>query len=78
MGLLIDSCVFVRFERTQRAIPFTDFGTRDKTFVSAVTVSEMLVGMHMANTPERFARRKLVVESLVSHLGVLNFTVSTA
>jgi tRNA(fMet)-specific endonuclease VapC len=78
MGVVIDTCVFVRFERTRRAVPFADFGPLDQSFVSAVTVSELMVGVHFANSDDRRAYRQTMVDTVLDHLAVLDFTASTA
>jgi tRNA(fMet)-specific endonuclease VapC len=78
MGVVIDTGVFVRFERTLRAIPFGSFGPQSESFVSAVTISEMMVGVYLANSPERRQRRQLIVDDLISKLPVLDFTTATA
>ena len=51
MGLVFDSNVFIRTERDNKSIDFSlwqeDYG---EVFISVVTVSELLVGVHRANT----------------------------
>ena len=41
-------------------------------------VSELLMGVHRANTEERRQRRSAFVEAVISGVGVLDFTVPAA
>ena len=43
-----------------------------------VTVSELLIGVHRANTEERRQRRSAFVEAVISGVGVLDFTIESA
>jgi predicted nucleic acid-binding protein len=43
-----------------------------------VIVSELLVGVHRANTEERRQRRSTFVEAVISGVGVLDFTFAAA
>ncbi len=47
-------------------------------FMSAVTASELLVGVERANTPERRATRAAFIEHLLAHVPVLAFDTATA
>jgi tRNA(fMet)-specific endonuclease VapC len=49
-----------------------------RVYISAVTVSELLMGAHGANTQERRQRRSAFVEAVISGVGVLDFTVPAA
>ena len=46
--------------------------------MSVVTVSELLIGVHHANTEERRRSRLLFVESVIAGVDVLDFTLDCA
>jgi tRNA(fMet)-specific endonuclease VapC len=49
-----------------------------KVYVSVVVVSELLMGVHRADTEERKQRRFAFVEAIIAGVGVLDFTVAVA
>ena len=49
-----------------------------KVYISVVIVSELLAGVHRANTQERRQRRSTFVEGVIAGVGVLDFTVAAA
>jgi predicted nucleic acid-binding protein len=57
MGLMVDTNVFIRFEKSGQPIDLSSWANSQKVYISAVTVSELLVGVHRANTEERRQRR---------------------
>lgn len=79
MGLLIDTSVFIQIERA---------GTGSKTlldsvgdepiFLAAITASELLHGVHRANTATRRGRRSRFVESIFDLVPILPFDVEVA
>jgi len=75
---MVDTNVFIRFEKTGKAIDFTAWESSQRIYVSAVIVSELLVGVHRADTEERRQRRSAFVEAVISRIGVLDFTVAAA
>lgn len=72
MGILIDSSILIQHERG-----LLDLGrllgrfTEGEGFLSAITVSELLHGVHRAQEPGRRARRLASVEALLSAFPVL-------
>ncbi len=78
MGLIVDTNVFIRFEKGDQAIDLSPWEQSEKVFVSVVTVSELLMGVHRANTDERRQRRSAFVEAVISGVGVLDFTIAVA
>ena len=78
MGMMIDTSVFIAWERTGSAIDFTPWQDRGQMFVSAITVSELLVGVRRANTEARRLKRSRFVELVIEILTVLNFTTEVA
>jgi len=49
MGLVLDTNVFIHAERRQTGIDFSQWQDYGEAFISAITVSELLVGVHRAN-----------------------------
>ena len=71
MGLIVDSNVFIESERRHGAIDLSPWHQRGPVFLSAISVSELLVGVHRANTPERKARRSAFVEAILSAIPIM-------
>src|SRR6266852_5159137 len=78
MGLMVDTNVFINFERSGKAIDLSPWEPLEKVYISVVTVSELLQGVHRANTEERRQRRSAFVEAVISGVGVLDFTIGSA
>jgi len=78
MGLMVDTNVFIRFEKSGKPIDFSSWESSQKVYISAVIVSELLMGVHRANTEDRRQRRSAFVETVISGVGVLDFTVPAA
>ena len=78
MGLMVDTNVFIKFEKRNSPIVLPSLAESDEAFISAITVSELLVGVHRANTEERRQRRAAFVEAILRVFPVLNFTMSIA
>ena len=54
MGLIIDTGVLIRLERKPAAVDFSAYKPAyGEGFISAATCSELLVGVHLANTDAR-------------------------
>jgi tRNA(fMet)-specific endonuclease VapC len=53
MGLMVDTNVFIRFEKTGKAIDLSSWVISERVYVSVVTASELLIGVHRANSEER-------------------------
>ena len=78
MGVVVDTSVFVSAERLRRSLDLSRWQQHGIAFVSAVTVSELLVGVHLANTESRRHERSRFVERVLSTNPVLDFTESVA
>lgn len=78
MGLILDTCVFIRAERQGSAIDFTQWLDYGSGYISAITATELLIGVHHANSEDRKLRRFAYVEAVLAHFPVLNFTLETA
>ena len=78
MGLILDSDVLIHYERGDRPDFFSPHATYDNAYISAITVSELLLGVHLADSPKRRNRRLAFVESVLNLIPVLDFTAETA
>src|SRR5437870_4599083 len=78
MGLMVDTNVFINFEKSGKPIDFSSWDSSEKVYISVVIVSELLMGVHRANTEERRQRRSVFVEAVISGVGVLEFTIAAA
>jgi predicted nucleic acid-binding protein len=71
MGVVIDTGVFIRWERDGGIIDFSRWSAWGAPCISVITESELKVGIHRANTDERRARRHLFVSAVLSIVVVL-------
>jgi len=78
MGLMLDTNVFIYAERSGKLIDFSQWERYGDVYISAVTVSELLVGVHYANSEARKTRRSAFVESLLAQMPVLSFNTEAA
>lgn len=78
MGLIIDTCVFIYSERNKTPVDFTKWEKYLDVYISSITVSELLVGVHRANSEPLRARRSIFVENIINEIAVLKFDTDTA
>jgi tRNA(fMet)-specific endonuclease VapC len=78
MAVIVDTTVFVAFERAGEEVDLSPWKAADDVFISAVTVSELLLGVHRADTNSRRAKRAAFVEAILAHITVLDFTMEVA
>lgn len=74
MGLIIDTNFFIDVENKRlnldKLSTLTEYG---EAYIAAITVSELLVGVHMAKSADIRVRRSAFVESILSAMPVLKF-----
>jgi tRNA(fMet)-specific endonuclease VapC len=78
MGLILDSNVLIQAERNSRTNQFAQFTDYGNAYISAITVSELLVGVHLANSEARQNQRKAFVEGVLTLFPVLEFSAASA
>lgn len=79
MGVLIDSSVLIGRERGHAAIADELSGREDEEFfLSVVSASELLHGVHRAKAPDVRARRSAFVEAVLSRFPLLSIDLPTA
>ena len=76
MGLVIDTDVWVLAEKSGGNLDLGRWAHYGGAYMSAITASELLVGVERANTAERRAQRGAFVENLLSSIPVLDFTLA--
>jgi predicted nucleic acid-binding protein len=74
MGLIIDTGIFVQMEKAGHTPDFGPFAPYGEAFISAITVSELLVGVHCADRAGRRAKRSAFVESIIGQIPSVRFT----
>jgi predicted nucleic acid-binding protein len=77
--VIVDSSVFVALERRGLSVEaLYATAPEEQTAIAAITASELLYGVHRADTPERALRRSAYVETILSVVAVLPFDLQTA
>jgi len=79
MGLVIDTNFFIDIEN-KRLEPnkLNEFYEYGDAYIAAVTASELLVGVHLANSVENRIRRSAFVEGILGKISVLEFDEEVA
>jgi len=82
VGLVLDTNVLILSERRSGAaalgLDFRPWRVYGNAFISAMTASELLVGVHRAQGEARRVRRAAFVEALLSALPILDFNLAAA
>jgi predicted nucleic acid-binding protein len=79
MGLIVDTGVVIKLEKDPSCIDLAAYRPRyGDAYLSAATCSELLVGVHLANTEERRTRRSAYVEGLFKLFRPLAFDLDVA
>lgn len=71
MGILIDTGVFIRWERDGGSVRLDQWSSHGEPAISVVTQSELMVGVHRANTLERRDKRLRFVQNIIANVAVL-------
>jgi tRNA(fMet)-specific endonuclease VapC len=80
VGALIDASVLIAYERGTLDVA-QRVAARDADeplYLSVITVSELLHGVHRADRPARRAKRTAFVEGVIDHFPILNIDLPTA
>ena len=79
MGLVIDTNVFIDAESGRLDLDsldlFSDYGD---AYIAAITVSELLAGVHLAKTANVRIKRSAFVEGIIANIEVLEFSEEVA
>jgi predicted nucleic acid-binding protein len=76
---LIDSSVLISIERSGlMADALTDLLAEEDVLIASITASELLVGVHKADTPARRDKRQQFVEGLIDSVPLIPFDLAVA
>ena len=78
MGLVIDTDVWALAEKAGGTLGLARWAHYGGAYMSAVTASELLVGVERANTAQRRAQRGAFVETLLASIPILEFSPPVA
>ena len=78
MGIVVDSGVFILWERRGRSVEARLAELDRPGFISVATASELLVGVHRANTSERREKRSNFVEAILNRFPILGIELQVA
>jgi tRNA(fMet)-specific endonuclease VapC len=79
VGCLIDTSIFIEFEKQRLDIePNLAARAGESFFMSVITVSELLHGVHRAVEPGLRSRRSALVEDLIGAFPILDIDLMTA
>lgn len=71
MGIVIDTGVFIRWERDGGTVNFGRWAGYGEPAISVVTQSELMVGVHRANTAQRREKRLRFVQTIIANVAIL-------
>lgn len=79
MAVLIDASILIEAERGRLDLePHVARRPDDESFLSVITASELLHGVHRATQPQQRARRSAFVESILERFPLLEVDLATA
>ncbi len=78
MGLIVDTGVFVVWERKNRAVDLSHWASYGEGAVSVITASELLTAVWRADCEERRQKRSAFVEGVLRSLPIKEVTLAVA
>jgi predicted nucleic acid-binding protein len=78
MGVVVDTSVFISWERRGRSVESRLSEIDRLGFISVATASELLVGVHRADSPTRRDARSKFVEAILIHFPILAIELPVA
>ena len=79
MAQLIDTSVFIDLERSGRSLQdLANEVPEEDVALASITASELLIGVHRADSVERKKKRELFVEQLLDLIPVVPFDLEVA
>jgi len=78
VGVLIDASILIEYERGRLDVVAAIEGRDDEFYLSVVTASELLHGVHRASDSSVRARRSAFVEGVLSSFPLLDIEMSIA
>lgn len=71
MGILIDTGVFIAWERLGGSVDLVKWSSYGEPAISVITQSELMVGVYRANTPERREKRHKFVQAILANVEIV-------
>lgn len=79
MGLVIDTNIFIDAENGRLDLSnLDDFSDYGEAYIAAITISELLTGVHLAKTTDIRIQRAAFVEGIIAKIPVLEFNEEVA
>jgi predicted nucleic acid-binding protein len=78
MGIVVDTSVFILWERRGRSVESRLAELDQPGFISVASASELLVGVHRADTSERRDARSRFVEAILNRFPILGIELQVA
>lgn len=79
MGIIFDTSVLIVIERSSLNVESLIEGREDEPFgISVITVSELLHGVHRADSEKRRLKRESYVEKIIENFPIYPFDLSVA
>lgn len=79
MGLVIDTNVFIDAENGRFDLSsLHEFSHYGDAYISAITVSELLTGIHLARNADTRVKRSAFVQGIIGNLPILDFNEPVA
>jgi tRNA(fMet)-specific endonuclease VapC len=78
MGLILDTCVLIHSEKQAKPVDFNQWKSYEEVYISVVTVTELLIGVHRADTEARRLKRSAFVEAAINEISIIDFTAEIA
>ena len=78
MGLVLDTNILIKGEKGRRVVDFSRWREHGDAYITAITASELLVGVHRADSEARRVRRSAFVETVLEAIPVLDFGIEAA
>ena len=79
MGFLIDTDLLIHYERSRRDVSgYIEGREQEEFFLSAISASELLYGVHQANESAIRSRRLAFVESVLKSFPIINIDLAVA
>ena len=75
---MIETSVLIQAERSRGLVRFEDYAAYGNAYISSITVSELLGGVHLAQDEARRNRRRAFVEGILTTIPTLVFSAETA
>ena len=78
MGIVVDTGVFIQWERQGKLLERQLAEMEQPGHIAVITASELLVGVHRANTESRRENRSQFVEAILTRFSILEIDLAIA